>query len=619
MNDALAHRGPDDSGVAILRDFAGSPAGALGHRRLSIIDLSSAGHQPMSTPDGRYTLVFNGEIYNYAQLRHELQRAGCSFHGAADTEVLLVGWARYGSAFLDRLRGMYAFAIWDAEQASVTLVRDPFGIKPLYFAKIEGAVLFASEVRALLASGRIPRLLSRPAVRSFLSTGSVLEPLTAVEGIQALPAGTLMEVTVREGRLVTGAPRPYGRGLVYGAEDRFRDGEEASRAIRAALRGSVEHHMVADVPVAFFLSGGIDSSAVVGIAREVTDAPLDTFTVSFAEAEYSEAAPARIVARRFGTRHHEIHLSGEDLLASLPDVFVAMDQPSIDGLNTYVVSRAVRERGIEVVLSGLGGDELFAGYPSFARAEWIRTVWAGLGPFRHVVAGLVGRARGLRAQKLRLLLDRATPAEAGYLASRTLLGDPQVTALTGGAPEIVLPEPARGLSLLQQVAWYELTGYMRNTLLRDSDTFSMAHGLELRVPFVDREVASVAMRLSDTGKVRRGASKPVMVEALRDLLPPEVWDRPKQGFTLPFERWLRSSMYEEIDSLMQPTNLRAAGFAAAPARKIWTDFQARRSGVNWSRPWALYTLLRWAEENRVTLSPAPSSVEPPARPEALFR
>ena len=606
MTDAVRHRGPDDVGVADIFRRDGSPAGTFGHRRLSILDLTTAAHQPMFSADRRYCLTYNGEIYNHAVLRKELEEAGLSFRSTGDTEVLLLGWAHYGPEILQRIRGMFAFAIWDREENRCFLVRDPFGIKPLYVAETASSLLFASEIRALLASGAVPRCFSPAAVATYLSTGSVAEPLTIIEGIRPVPSGSIIEVSVgRDGVSIAG-PHRYSTAL--NEPDAPTVGlRSGAFLLRDALRDSVRHHLVSDVPVGLFLSGGLDSSSVVGLATEVSETPLESFTVTFAEADYSEAEPARAVANRFGIQHHEIPLSGEDLLNALPDFFSAMDQPSLDGLNTFVVSRAIRSYGIKVVLSGLGGDELFAGYPSFQRASFIAPLWNLPAALRRIGAAGISPLDDLRADRVRAMLSGSSPATAAYRASRTLFGDRHVRALMGeGYSPGVSPyanadgvDPEK-LSLLQQVSLYELTGYMRNTLLRDSDVFSMAHGLELRVPLVDREVARAAASAADSAKLRGGTSKPLLVEAVRDLLPPQLITRPKQGFTLPFERWMRKELFEEVASLLATSTPDISGLRPQPVRSVWQDFLGRRPGMNWSRPWALYTLLRWATQNDVS-------------------
>ena len=609
MLGALAHRGPDGEGSVSLVNRGREPCGAFGHRRLAIIDLSPTGAQPMASADGRLTITYNGEIYNYRELRRELAAEGAGFRGTSDTEVLLVGWQRHGPSFVRCLRGMFAFALWDRDLGRGYLARDGFGIKPLYVAGVDASLLFASEVRALLETGRLRAALSWAGVRSFLATGSVAEPETIVEGVRAIAPGVLYEVTPGRGRPCL-IPRETfdGRAAMPEVTRVHDDPEEAASAVRAALRAAVARHLVADVPVALFLSGGIDSSAVVAVASEVTAEPLDTFTVTFAEAEFDESAVARTVAQRFGTRHHEVPLSAADFLQALPDAFAAMDQPSLDGLNTFVVSRAVRAEGVKVVLSGLGGDELFAGYPSFARAEAV-AAWRRRAPWLPALARPAARRLGAaRGEKLAALLDRVPAPRAAYVASRMLFGPERIEELTGGAPPADFLRPPAELSPLREVSWYEATGYMRNTLLRDSDVFSMVHGLELRVPFVDADVAAAAAAAEDHLKRRDGTSKPLLVAAVADLLPQAVWDRPKRGFTLPFDRWLRGELRGEIEERFYGAELARAGIDPIRAMPTWRDFLRARAGVGWSRPWALYTLVRWARERGLALPDAPGPV-----------
>ncbi len=603
MTNALHHRGPDDVGLAELLTDEGHVTGTFGHRRLSILDLSTAGHQPMFSRDGRYCLTYNGEIYNYRELRAELERVGIGFQSSGDTEVLLAAWACYGRDALKKLRGMFALAIWDSLEKRGFLARDEFGIKPLYYAEQRGAVLFASEVRALLASEMVPRTLSEEALGSYLAAGSVSEPFTIIEGVRAIPPGCVLEV-----RCDGVCPRleTHRFAALFGGDPDDDATGDAAATLRGAMRDSVAHHLVSDVPLGLFLSGGLDSSSVVALACEVSDSTIDTFTVTFGESSYSEAGPAREVARRYATRHHEILLSARDLLNALPDVFAAMDQPSLDGLNTYVVSRAVRAHGIKVVLSGLGGDELFAGYPSFRRASSLASLWRLPAEFRRL--GMVGAARfeDARFQKTSEVLGQKTPAFGAYLASRTLFGSEHIRALTGrlqplagDRARLIDNRDTTDLSLLQQVSFYEMTGYMRNTLLRDSDVFSMAHGLELRVPLVDREVARAALAAPDSRKLRRGSSKPLLVDAMGDLLPQSLLQRPKQGFTIPFQSWMKDELFEEVESVLASSQADLVGLARASVRAVWRDFQRGRPGINWSRPWALYTLMRWAHQNNV--------------------
>jgi asparagine synthase (glutamine-hydrolysing) len=618
MTDFIRHRGPDDTGICDLTGINGGRFGTFGHRRLAIVDLSSAGHQPMFSPDGHLTITYNGEIYNYAELRRGLEGQGMRFRSGSDTEVLLAGWSVMGPAFLPRLRGMFAFALWDSVKERGYLVRDTFGIKPLYVAERDGDILFASEVRALLATGRVPRMLSASAVSSYLSTGSVAEPLTIVEGISAVPAGCVIELSHSSARFRAGDAVPFSEPF---AESDIPDLPHRSHIhrIRNALRDSVRYHLVSDVPVGVFLSGGIDSSAVAGLASEVSDTRIESFTVTFDESDFSEAEPARDAARRFGTNHHEVLLSGADLLNALPDVFGAMDQPSLDGLNTFVVSRAVRSFGLKVVLSGLGGDELFGGYPSFYRAKYVAPLWRLPSAIRKLGAIGADPFDDNRVSRMSALLRDATPAGGAYRASRTLFGDRQIARLMASAGH----DPAGGsfssdprigeLTLMQQVSMHELTGYMRNTLLRDSDVFSMAHGLELRVPLVDVDVARVAHQAAATLDPARGAIKPMLIEAVRDLLSPEMLNRPKKGFTLPFETWMRNELFKEVDSELNGAGAAQVRLAQREVSAVWTAFRNRQPGMNWSRPWSLYTLMRWARHNSISFEPG-TSRRTPTRP-----
>jgi asparagine synthase (glutamine-hydrolysing) len=604
MTDFLAHRGPDDAGIAELHDKSGRSCAVFGHRRLAILDLSSAGHQPMFSPDKRYCMTFNGEIYNYESLRAELQSQGVCFIGHSDTEVLIHGWALHGVEFLRKLRGMFALAIWDRDENRGLLIRDPFGIKPLYMAERDGEVFFASEVKALLETGVIARRLSPTAVRSYLATGSVAEPYTIIEGVTAIPPGCVIEVKRDGDTFATGTAVRFGSVVFERAAEQRHERSHIHR-IRNALRESVRYHLVSDVPVGVFLSGGIDSSAIAGLASEVSGNQIESFTVTFAETDYSEAGPAREAARRFNLRHHEIPLSGENLLASLPEVFEAMDQPSLDGLNTFVVSGAVRSLGLKVVLSGLGGDELFGGYPSFQRAHYVAPLWKLPRTLRR--AGVIGAAPfdDVRLARIGAVLNDPTPSQAAYRASRTLFGDRQIARMTAtneasafshGADE---GADAERLSLMQQVSLYETTGYMRNTLLRDSDVFSMAHGLELRVPFVDLHVAQVAMEAAEELDLGKRGAKPLLVEAVRDLLSEESVRHPKRGFTLPFEKWMRDELFSEVNSVLEGDGVAEIGIDQKEVSDVWSHYQRRKPGVNWSRPWALYTLVRWAQVNRI--------------------
>jgi asparagine synthase (glutamine-hydrolysing) len=612
MSRALTHRGPDDHGAAVLSGSDSLPRGAVGHRRLSILDLTSAGHQPMLSTDGRFTLAFNGEIYNYRSLGRELEREGVRLQSTGDTAVVLEGWARWGPSFVRRLEGMFAFALWDANESSLYLARDVFGIKPLYYASVGTGVVVASELRAVLASGLVAPRIDRDALPSYLAFGAVPEPATIVAGIRMLRAGAVVRIDAsgREAR----ESEVLRLGLLDGmARDLATDAHEAAGSVRRALEASIDRHLVSDVPVAVFLSGGLDSSAVAALAAQRAGKAIDGFTVTFAERRFDESAVARQVAERYGIRHHEIPLGGDDLLAALPSAFSAMDQPTLDGINTHVVSEGVRAHGTKVVLSGLGGDELFAGYPSFRRAQMLSRLSRVPSSVRRSAARVAERFGRVRGAKIAVALRTESPAEAAYLASRSVFGGQLLENLCGKRATRE-PVPSADIGVLQQVSLLELTGYMRETLLRDSDAFSMAHALELRVPFVDREVMAAAFAGVDCFELSEAQPKPLLAAAVRDLLPEDVWNRPKQGFVLPFADWMRGPLASEVgNTLGDADRLDAVGLDPATVRDVWSRYVRGDAGMTWSRPWALYSLVRWAVANGVDGTTEPAVVEAASR------
>ena len=572
MRDSLAARGPDGEGEWT----SGDGRLALGHRRLAILDLSPAGAQPMADPTGRYRIVFNGEIYNFRVLRQELERAGVAFSTQSDTEVLLALWAREGERALARLRGMYAFAIWDEVEKSLTLTRDPFGIKPLYWEIGDSnRFRFASQVRALEAAGA-SRQVDPAGLVGFLLWGSVPEPWTIRRSIRALPAGHLL--TVRDG--VVGEPRPAARPAPP-PDDRA--------SVTEALEASVEAHLVSDVPVALFLSAGLDSALVAALAAKRLGDQLATFTLAFEGWEGSgrdEAPLARKVAESLGTRHLERKLTRTDIEAAWQPALAAMDQPSIDGFNTFLVARAAHEAGIKVALSGLGGDELFGSYPSFSDVpSWMRKAkalrrgpglgalvsalspwWAkgrpkarGLVRYGGTLAGAYFLRRGLfLPEELPALIGRDLAAEG--LATFDPVAHTQRTldapglsfygafsssssSSSPGASDASLPASDDWL----QVQRLEASLYMRNQLLRDSDWASMASSLELRVPLVDPILwAQVARHGHEPA---RSQGKAAVVRAAAPDLPSELWSRPKSGFTIPVAEWICPPRAGERDTM----------------------------------------------------------------------
>jgi asparagine synthase (glutamine-hydrolysing) len=590
MLGAMAHRGPDGSGLWA------SPTGrcVLGHARLAVLDLTEAAAQPMATRDGRHVLVYNGECYNFPEVRRELERQGTSFRSSGDTEVVLQALARRGRDALADLNAMFGLALWDDREGTLLLARDRFGQKPLYWAPFEDGAVFASELRAVLASGLIPRRVKPTAVRAYLCHGSVQGPESIVTGVRLLP---------RAASLVL---RPGGEPDVVTYWQPSREKTPASPdELRRAFLGAVGRHLVSDVPLGVFLSGGVDSSAIAAAACRHAGGRVVSLSVIFpGNPAACEAEHARRMARHAGTEHVEVPLTGQDLLGVLDEALAALDQPTVDAVNTYVVSRAARAAGLTVALSGLGGDELFGGYGSFADVPRLlrvrRSVAAVRRPARWLLRG--GAAVGRRRAKVVDLLEAPGGVLAAYVVRRRLFSSAQVRALApalagddwcsgftpAGAAE--LRELIAGRPLPDAVAHLELAVYMAQTLLRDTDAMGMASGLEIRAPFLDTEFADLALAQPEEARLPRAVRKWLLVEAIRDWLPEANWRRPKQGFGLPFEPWLlgalRGRVEEEIASLAQSTGL----FAGGPCAELWDRFTERPAEVGWSRPWALFVL-----------------------------
>lgn len=603
---ALAHRGPDDEGTIVLRDTV--PAAVeigLGNRRLAILDLSPLGHQPMhDTATGNW-VVFNGEIYNFRELRSELERAGQFFASHSDTEVVLKAYALWGEACLSRFRGMFAFALWDAQRHRLFLARDPMGIKPLYYAEAGSYFLFASEVRALFSTGLIPRKVDPAGLENYLTYGSAYDPLTLIESVKSLPPGHTL---VWQSGVLT--PAQYWDLHAAGGEPATSD-QKAILQIRPLLEESVRMQMVSDVPVGVFLSGGIDSSALVSILSRAGVTP-STFSIVFREADFSEAQHSRAIATKFGTDHHEIIVSQTDVLQSIPDALQAMDLPTMDGVNTYFVSRETRHAGVKVALSGLGGDELFAGYSTFrtvprmerfsrmwnhfpaavrkSAASWFRAVTSENDQNRKLVSLLREDGSVLHPYFLARMLF--TPQQrAGLLQSRD--GEVSQRALASQRESL---DHACLLDAINRVSYLESRCYMLNTLLRDADFMSMSQGLEVRVPLIDQVLAQTILRIP--GALKLGTTpKRLLVGALDGSLPAEIVDRPKRGFTLPFEHWMRQELRAEVESVLDSRRIESGPLAAflsgREVARIWNEFL--RGRVSWSRPWSLFVLQRWSE------------------------
>jgi asparagine synthase (glutamine-hydrolysing) len=628
MTTAMVHRGPDGEGF--LFDDPRVPSLALGMRRLSIIDLPG-GQQPIWNETHDVAVIFNGELYNYRQLRESLILCGHRFTTQSDTEILVHAWEEWGEECLNELRGMFAFALLDLRHRHAAvpvlfLARDPLGIKPLYYTQTSDGFAFASEVRALLAAGICARQLSADALTAYLLFGSVSEPVTLIDGIFSLPPGHKMLLYIPERRRVPRARPWYDATRSPAARDprRPKDFAAAAKSLRPLLQDAVEAHLIADVPVGLFLSSGLDSSAIAMLAGRAHPG-IRSFTLTFPGTGFDEAPLARTVAGRCGSTHTEVPFDGAAIFSRLDESLSALDQPTMDGINTCFVSWAAREVGLKVALSGSGGDELFAGYSTFSDVPRLRKL-AQLAKF------LPASLRRISSHLLRTLLSRPGTNDAAhkaaaawtysaalpdpYFFARALfppggrlekLIDPSFRASTVGADGVTLEptwvgwlqrvsDEARKLPPIAGISWLEMRTYLVSTLLRDTDSVSMARSLEVRVPLLDTPLVEFVSALPDAARRREGTQKALLVESLRDLLPPEILAQRKRTFTLPWEEWLRGPLRPRLEasfSSLAPAlaeHLHSDGVLA-----IWNEFLARKT--SWSRPWALFVLNEWCHRH----------------------
>jgi asparagine synthase (glutamine-hydrolysing) len=616
MAAAIVHRGPDEDGFLIAPTAA--PGVALGMRRLSIIDLPG-GHQPIYNERGDVAIVYNGEIYNFRELHAELESAGHKFRTRSDTEVVVHGYEQWGEACVEHFRGMFVFAILDmrggpASTSKVFLARDRLGIKPLYYTVAGGILYFASEVRALLASGRAPRTISPDALDSYLQFGSVCEPMTLVDKVFSIPPGHRMTIPTAF-PVQKAMPEPYwsfGEAAAHKPQDMPVTLEAAAKRLRPLLEEAVSGHLIADVPLGIFLSSGLDSTAIVALASRAQPG-LHTFTVIFSEQEFSEAEPARATAKQFGTQHEELMLNGDEMLQHLDEAVSSLDQPSMDGINTFFVSWAARKAGLKVALSGLGGDEVFGGYSTFSSGPRASRLAALGRKFPRAVRGATARAigraggRGDAGRKLAALWRNSDALPHPYFFTRALYTPDHAAALRGVALSSAndipwrnwLAETARQAAKLDSfaaISCLEARSYMVNTLLRDTDSVSMAHSLEVRVPLLDHVLVEFVAQLPAAAKQRRGINKALLVESLRGLLPEHILSGRKRTFTFPWEHWLRGSLGARVRAgLEQPSPALAPHMNSSSVQAVWLAFEACKT--NWSRPWSLYVLNQWCRRH----------------------
>ena len=631
MTRSLAHRGPDGDGVRRLPARNGGPNAALGHRRLSIIDPTDRGAQPMSYADGRYWITYNGELYNFRELRAELERDGFAFDSECDTEVLLAMYARDGEAMLSRLNGIFAFAIWDVERGRLFLARDRLGVKPLYYAQRGSLLAFGSEIKALLPA--LPRpSLNRTAVADFLTFLWVPDPDTLHEGVQQLPAGHWASFEAE--RLLI---REYW-DMSFDV-DHGRKASAWAADVRNTVGAAIRRQMVSDVPLGAFLSGGIDSSAIVAEMSAATDGRVPTYTVGFSAADLAhEIVPddvkyARQVSQAFDTEYHERTLQA-DIVDLLPRLIWHMDEPIADTapITTYLICAAAREQ-LTVILSGVGGDEVFAGYPRHLAArigrildpvpQRIRGAAAGLVD-RRMTMGRPGRLRGPRRNLMKLARGIGASPERRYLTycsyyrpdelPRVLSAD-LASSLGGHDPfrhHLAYFDRVRDEHWLNRLLYVDMKTFLPCLNLAYTDRMSMATGAEVRVPLLDDEVVALSSRIPAELKLRRMQRKYVFKRSQQGILPEEVIWRPKAGFGAPVRAWLGTELRPMVDELLSPDAVRARGLL--DPKEVGRIIAADRAGTedNALRIWTLLTLELWQQVHMDAAAVTPPSATPVA-------
>jgi asparagine synthase (glutamine-hydrolysing) len=607
MAATLHHRGPDDTGTWI--DQAAGVA--LGHKRLSIVDLSPLGHQPMQSTSGRYCLTYNGEIYNHGELRKELSSRGHAFRGHSDTEVLVEAIDCWGIAeTLRRLNGMFAFAVWDSRERRLTLARDRIGIKPLYYGWAGDSFVFGSELKALRAHPEFRPDIDRGSIALLLQHCYIPAPHSIYRGINKLPQGTTLEISADTERQAI-EPTPYWDMTDvarHGMEQPFQGSpEEAADELESLLRDSVRQRMEADVPLGAFLSGGIDSSLVVALMQSQSSQPVRTFSIGFHEQQFNEADYAKAVAEHLGTEHTEYYVTAEEALDVIPQLPEMYDEPFADSsqIPTYLVSKITKQH-VTVSLSGDGGDELFGGYNRYAHTQriWRTVAWLPL-PLRSIAASLLQVAVPWRGETVRRLL-RTPDAQALYAWLNTHWKDPEqvVLGLQKGSDPYCRNGPAgalhnRGLTpfavLTEQMMLLDSLTYLPDDILTKVDRASMAVSLEARVPLLDHRVVEFAWSLPLSMKVRNGQTKAPLRDILRRHVPEKLFERPKVGFGVPIDQWLRGPLRDWAEALLDEDRLkRERFFDSRRIRHCWNEhLQCKNDWHYWL--WDVLMFQAWLE------------------------
>jgi asparagine synthase (glutamine-hydrolysing) len=604
MVAAIAHRGPDSHGVQDIGRCV------LGNTRLAIVDLSDRGRQPMCNEDSTVWITYNGECYNADEFRPFLLSHGHRFRSATDTEVILHLYEEFGERCAEKLRGMFAFAIWDSRAQKLLLARDRLGIKPLYYALTADGIIFGSEIKALLASELVPRKLDGAGIRAYLELGHIPPPWTAIHGTKPLEPGHTG--IWQEGKWQT---KPYWKLPVSTNGFSHEPPEKIAGNLREILLESSRCQLMSDVPIALFLSGGVDSAVIGTLMRRAGADRLTALTIGFEEESFDESEPSRRTAELLGIPHRVVRMPASRTAESLDHALWAMDQPTMDGLNAYWISRAAAEEGFKVALSGQGGDELFGGYASIAWFNRFSHVASWLRPLSQIAGrGLFDRrALPFRWRKLSYLVGADDPFVAAQLAVRVMFLEKDAHEILNPAlapanspfeaKEFLaeLAQQTKGRDLLERIAFLDFPAHLEARLLRDGDAMSMAHSLEVRPVLLDHAVVEYVLALPPAIRLR---NKKLLLDATQECMPPglfpELVSRPKRTFTFPFARWLGGPLRLVIEETFRPERLASTGVLdPGEVAKLWRRFIKEPDAVGWSRLWCVFVLARWCEVMRV--------------------
>ncbi len=611
LSNEIKHRGPDDEGIKTISLEKNNILNLI-HRRLAIIDTSPNGHQPMQcNVRNKNWIIFNGEIYNYKKIKALLKASGFHFKGRSDTEVLMAAYAKWDMDFLDKIEGMFSLALWDGNKKELILAVDPLGIKPLYWAKNENGFLFCSEMIPILKTGLFDKKLDPLSLENYLTFGSVKGPSTIIKNINLLESGSFMRVNVKGD--ITLLKKYWTPSY---SKNKKNKKHSYSDELNELMTEIMNEYLNADVSLGLFLSGGIDSTALSYFAS-LKKINLNSFIVNFEEERFSEGIYAQETAKIFGLNHNETIVSSDYLKSSMHQALAALDQPSIDGMNTFTISKIIKDKSIKVALSGLGGDEIFGGYPSFTKVQLMMKIEYLLNILPSNIRKVVGklwikyfdRQNLIPSKNSEVIKNRNTLLDM-YLLLRQVLPDKTRKDLLINSnnnrhslnkfEKGIINEKIENLEMFDALSYLETSLYCQQTLLRDSDVMGMKNSIEIRVPYLDRRVVDFVNSVPSEFKYDNKRPKSLLLDAARGNVRESIWKRPKQGFVFPMEDWFKNDLKSfGEERLFDSVKLIEIGFDFDTIKTLWNDFQSSNKRVSWSRIWSLIILSDWCERNEI--------------------